>query len=153
MQSVVVAKLREVGFTQIEAWPSCYFHSKLRLFLSVYVDDFKMSGPVPNLDKGWELIRRGIKLEPPVTASLYLGCMHEFSEKQSVRAVTYNMEDYLRSTVEAYQKLCINITGKESKLRPVATPFLPEDDDYAPAKSPCKEGPCIKCSYCGFLFP
>ena len=26
-------------------WPSCYFHPKLRLFLVIYVDDFKLTGP------------------------------------------------------------------------------------------------------------
>ena len=38
--------LREVGFSSVGdgAWPSCYFHEELQLLLSVYVDDFKLSG-------------------------------------------------------------------------------------------------------------
>ena len=33
------------GFTPIEGWPSCFWHSELKMFLVVYVDDFKLSGP------------------------------------------------------------------------------------------------------------
>ena len=33
--------LLEAGFKPIEAWPSCFWHDKLKLMLSVYVDDFK----------------------------------------------------------------------------------------------------------------
>ena len=35
----------KVGFEPITDWRSCYFHPKLRLFLVIYVDDFKLSGP------------------------------------------------------------------------------------------------------------
>ena len=37
--------LLEQGFEKIRPWRSCYFHPKLKQFLIVYVDDFKMSGP------------------------------------------------------------------------------------------------------------
>jgi len=37
--------LRSVGFVPAsENWPSTYFHPRLKLFLMVYVDDFKMGG-------------------------------------------------------------------------------------------------------------
>ena len=71
-----------------------------------------MSGPKASLHEGWELIRQGIKLELPVEASLYLGCMHEFSGNQSVRTVCYNLDDYLNSTVAADQKICVNLSGR-----------------------------------------
>ena len=52
--------LRSVGYEPIgPEWPSCYFHYKLNLFLIIYVDDFKMSGPADNLSKGWDLITQG----------------------------------------------------------------------------------------------
>ena len=35
----------KAGFAAIPNWPSCFFREKLKLFLVVYVDDFKMSGP------------------------------------------------------------------------------------------------------------
>ena len=50
-------------------------HEQLGLILSVYVDDFKMAGPLGNLDQGWALIRKsGIELDPPTAYSQYLGC-------------------------------------------------------------------------------
>ena len=33
-------------------WPSTYFHPELKLYLIVYVDDFKLCGPDENLAKG-----------------------------------------------------------------------------------------------------
>ena len=44
--------LLEAGFKPIEAWPSCFWHEKLKLMLSVYVDDFKLSGPKESLKRG-----------------------------------------------------------------------------------------------------
>jgi hypothetical protein len=51
-------ELRAVGFTPIPEWRSCFWHDALKLYLVVYVDDFKMSGPERNLRKGWALIRQ-----------------------------------------------------------------------------------------------
>jgi len=47
-------RLRSVGFVAIADWRSCFWHEKLSLFLTVYVDDFKMSGPAGRLAAGWE---------------------------------------------------------------------------------------------------
>jgi hypothetical protein len=37
--------LVDAGFYAITDWRSCYFHPAKSLFLVVYVDDFKLSGP------------------------------------------------------------------------------------------------------------
>ena len=37
--------LKIVGFGKVTDWNSCYLHRRLELFLSVYVDDFKLAGP------------------------------------------------------------------------------------------------------------
>jgi hypothetical protein len=63
--------LLSVGFEPIEDWRSCYFHPSLRLFLVVYVDDFKMSGPQKTISKGWSLIRAGVKTEDPTVTGKY----------------------------------------------------------------------------------
>ena len=63
------------------AWPSVYWHPKLRLLLAVYVDDFKMSGPVENMAKGWSLISSKIDMDPPTPVGRYLGCEHLVTEK------------------------------------------------------------------------
>ena len=49
------------GFTPVSDWNSIYWHSKLKMLLMVYVDDFKMSGPCENMNMGWKLIRTSIK--------------------------------------------------------------------------------------------
>ena len=94
------------GFMPIDGWPSCFWHADLQLFLVIYVDDFKMSGPKCNLAKGWELIGNGLKIEPPTPLGLYLGCKHEQSTRtlpdtgKSVRVIEYNMEEFLSSCVD-----------------------------------------------------
>ena len=76
------------GFTPIPSWRSCYFHRELKLFLIVYVDDFKMSGPEENLKKGWDPILstsktapKGIDMDNPEPVGRYLGCEHRISER------------------------------------------------------------------------
>ncbi len=68
--------LTSVGLRTVPNWPSCYLHDQLRLFLTVYVDDFKMSGTKTSLAKGWELLRSGIKMDDPTPLKRYLGREH-----------------------------------------------------------------------------
>ena len=62
--------LKRGGFEPVQSWQSCYWHPELKLFLIVYVDDFKMAGPTENLCKGWEIIRKEIKVEDPAKSNL-----------------------------------------------------------------------------------
>ena len=66
--------LKKVGFDAVPEWRSCFWHPRLKLFLVVYVDDFKMSGPEGNLREGWQLIRSRLTLEDPTPSGKYLGC-------------------------------------------------------------------------------
>ena len=99
----------------------------LKLYLVVYVDDFKLAGPASAINNGWELIRKGIKIDDPSPLGMYLGCRHDLSERRlpdtGVRVCTieYNMEDFLRSCVERYKELTSVTT-----MSRVATPFLQE---------------------------
>ena len=70
-------RLAEAGFKPIEAWPSYFWHDKSKLMLSVYVDDFKRSGPNQYLKQGWALIRNHIQMEDPTPMQLYLGRIHK----------------------------------------------------------------------------
>ena len=121
------ACLTAAGFEPIDPWRSCFWHPQLSLYLVVYVDDFKLSGPADNLVKGWELIRRNIKADSPHPVGLFLGCKHRHFERElpdtgvTVRGFEYDMEDFLRSCVGRYKVL----TGV-SYLRRAATPFLTE---------------------------
>ena len=91
-----------VGFTKFaEGWPSCYWHAALQLYLVVYVDDFKLSGPRQNIEAGWDLIKKGIRLEPPTDPGLYLGCHHIINEvsfgpsARKAMTICYDMEKFL----------------------------------------------------------
>ena len=42
-----------------------FIHDPLGTILSVYVDDFKLSGPIKNLAEGWQLIREHLDTEDP----------------------------------------------------------------------------------------
>merc|ERR1712039_743000 len=87
----------------------------------------KLAGPADKLQLGWDLIKAGLKIEPPSPLGLYLGCKHEESTKTlpdtgvTVRVMEYNMEDFLRSCVQRYQEL----TGVQY-MRHVAAPFISE---------------------------
>ena len=134
-------QLRSVGFTDIDPWRSCFWHSKLKLFLVVYVDDFKLAGPADAIQLGWDLIRKGIKTDAPSPLGMYLGCRHDVSERTlpdtgaKVRVIEYNMEDFLRSCVERYKEL----TGVTA-LRRATTPFLTElsDPDFTNPQTAAK---------------
>ena len=76
--------LQSVGFEPIVDWRSCYFHKKWQLFLVVYVDDFKLSGPQANLAKGWKVIREGINMGDPEPLGKFLGCDHEVGSAKLV---------------------------------------------------------------------
>ncbi len=72
------------GFRPIEdGWVSCSWHDKLSLLLIIDVDDFKLSGPEKNINKGWESLRKDlvVELEPRVGNKdlVYMGCTRMFS--------------------------------------------------------------------------
>jgi hypothetical protein len=121
------AHLEVAGFVPVPAWKSCVWHPTLKLFLVIYVDDFKLSSPRAHLEEGWSLIRKNIVTDVPREVGLFLGCQHvHFTRKlpdtgKEVRGVEYNMEDFLKSCVERYREL----TGV-AVLRKASTPFLEE---------------------------
>ena len=54
-----------MGFAPIgPEWPSCYYHTKLSLMLSVYVDDFKLAGREDNMHAGRQMLRKLLHIEP-----------------------------------------------------------------------------------------
>ena len=130
-------KVQEIGFKPIgEEWPSMYFHDELKLLLVIYVDDLKLAGPSENLAKGWEMLRTVLRIEPETDLGLYLGCVLSQGETQlhngkKVKTITYNMEGLLKLSVEKY----LDIIGKDTKLKKVSTPSLPEETKSKPISS------------------
>ncbi len=66
--------LCKAGFLPMKGWECVFTHKALGLFLSVYVDDFKLAGRTSNLAAGWKAIRKYIELDPETPLSHYLGC-------------------------------------------------------------------------------
>ena len=140
------AHCQSVGFVPIKNWPSCYYMKRLKLFLVVYVDDFKLAGPVKNLAEGWRLIRgnatsdggKGLIMEDPTPLGIYLGCNHiqgkvTLPNGNIANTVEYDMEDFLDSCVTRYVDLATEIQGTAPKLRVVATPFIEDSPGGSPS--------------------
>ena len=98
--------LTSVGFVPVPDWRSTYWHPDLKLLLMVYVDDFKMSGPSANFEKGWSLIRQKIKTDEPHAVTKCLGCEHLVRDTNvggvSVKQMEYNMRPFFEQCVESY---------------------------------------------------
>ena len=64
------------GFVKVPGWECLYENKKEQLYLSVYVDDFKMAGNAKNLKTMWQRLSKSLDLEPPVPldGNVYLGC-------------------------------------------------------------------------------
>ena len=91
-------EVRKVGFELVPDRESVYFHPRLRLMLSVYVDDFKLAGPRSALATGWKLLRQNLDLDCPTPLGTYLGCGHKniSVEPQEVFARTLLSKHVLR---------------------------------------------------------
>jgi hypothetical protein len=117
-------------------WKSCFWHPEHRLLLTVYVDDFKLSGPKDNLAKGWALIRKGIKTDKPKPSGRYLGCQHNVREGPNGGSIEWEVKDFMKQCCVKYQSLA---GDSFSKLVPSSTPFLDdssikEGDDDEPGE-------------------
>ena len=122
---------KAVGFKEIDDWPSTYYHEKLRLMLIIYVDDFKLAGPVENIEKGWSLLSKGIKIGTPEIVDekgvTYLGCKQRVFKSRdksgNYRAtMEYDMKEFVQSCIDRY----VEMAGIGSEPKHYSTPMLPE---------------------------
>ena len=93
------------GFTKLQGWECLFVHTELKLWLSVYVDDFRMAGIKENLAPMWERLSKRLALEPAIksSANTYLGC--------NQRVVHVNPV-----LIEEKAKLFDKLMGKESDM-------------------------------------
>jgi hypothetical protein len=70
------AIIKDAGFRSIPGWECMWYHKQEQLFLSVYVDDFKMAGKAKSIPKMWTKLNEKLKLDPAtkMDQNLYLGC-------------------------------------------------------------------------------
>ena len=138
--------LAHVGFKPIkDDWRSCYYHDRLKLFLTIYVDDFKMSGPKEAMTEGWKLIRdpipsvegdHGIETNEPSALDKYLGAVHvggtgTLPSGNKITTMTYDMSGFMQLCVDAYLDLAgLHGIGSKDLLRikHADTPFLDIED-------------------------
>ena len=142
------------------SWQSVYFHDALKILLVVYVDDLKMAGPKGALGKCWDMIRgdeaeNGLRIEPPEPFGLFLGCSHEVGSvelgagKPSVKTMTYNVEAYLRKSIDKY----LGVLPAGSALKKAPTPFLAATGEALDVARPSRQGGDPKrCPWCRGIF-
>ena len=69
--------IQSCGGIAIPNHPSSYWMAETKLFLTVYVDDLLLSGPVAAHDPFWKLLQtKGINIEPPEDLDRFLGRSH-----------------------------------------------------------------------------
>ena len=130
-----------------------------KLFLMVYADDFKLSGPVKAVTQMWKTFAemptdKRIILGKATELDQFLGCKHEHVEKtvngRLIRGTVYNMQQFLVQGLADYEKLA----GKDFKIEHADTPFTDEDVVRNDARSPAasKDGGLV-CPNCMECYP
>ena len=69
-------QVKKCGFEPVKGWECLYVNKVQKLFLSIYVDDFKMAGKASSLKPMWEKLNKVLELEKPqpLQKHTYLGC-------------------------------------------------------------------------------
>ena len=89
----------------------------LKVFLVLYVDDFKLAGPRESMQEVWKLIRKDIVTGDPQPLAHFLGCTHEpvrFTPEGSSKEVTgqlKNMEGFFRKNGRIPAKTTFYVIG------------------------------------------
>ena len=133
--------LNKLGGKVIPEMPSAFYFKETGLLLTVYVDDFLLSGPEHAHAPFWAELEKHVEIEGVAGLERFLGRHHELmplpkefsacadSEGTATEAVAFDMRMYVRSACQLYEDL----SGKTLKGAP--TPFLPDsslpacDDD------------------------
>ena len=99
------------------------------------------------------MLRSKLNIEPETDLGLYLGCIlskgsSKLHDGTPVSTMTYDMEGLLKLSVERY----LDIVGKDTKLKHVSTPSLPEETKKHKSRAPCPGDPkkkvsCPRCSH------
>ena len=77
----------------------------MRLFLSVYVADIKVSGQTNNMPKMWASLEKKVDLEDPTSLldQVYLGCTHQPAQVNN-RNCGWKTEIVLEAEVKTEEK-------------------------------------------------
>ena len=101
------------------------------------------------------MLRSKLNIEPETDLGLYLGCIlskgsSKLHDGTPVSTMTYDMEGLLKLSVERY----LDIVGKDTKLKHVSTPSLPEETKKHKSRAPCPGDPKkkVSCPWCSHEF-
>ena len=144
------SELKKVDFVPLGSeWPSVFFHNRLKLLLTVYLDDFKLAGPQAHLAEGWALLRSRLDIGPESSSGMYLGCniikgqIRRQRDGAMLNSITYDMESFLEQCVARY----LTVAGPNVKLREAHTPFLTATAVRGPYRDPVAG--TTGCQWCG----
>ena len=112
--------LRKCGWEQVPSWESMFMHRGKQLFLSVYVDDFKMAGLAKNIPQAWNELGKYLELEPATEfhGGTYLGQTQYNVEVDQylVQAQTKRWNDLFQDIrTGTYDSSLGNFTAKDQK--------------------------------------
>ena len=67
--------LNKIGYEPIKGWECLYVHRPSQLFLSIYVDDFKLCGKRSSIAPMWDEMRKYLTIDDPTPLhqGVYLG--------------------------------------------------------------------------------
>ena len=89
--------LLKYGWVKVSNWECLLVHRQKGLFLSLYVDDIKLSGKKQNINPMWKVLHTEVELEEPTSFldHVYLGCTQRQSE------ISKNIVDNHRTMFES----------------------------------------------------
>ena len=113
--------IKKLGGIPVPEFPSSYFFPDTELLLTVYVDDFTLSGPERHHAGFWKELRKDVDLEPETGLERILGRHHDSVDVEGIECLAFNMQDYAQQACDLYLK----VSGGKP-LKEVPTPFCPE---------------------------
>ncbi|MCP3869062.1 MAG: hypothetical protein GY703_13365, partial [Gammaproteobacteria bacterium] len=124
------------------------------MLLVIYVDDFKMAGPEKNMAIGWQLLRKGLKIDPETPLGLYLGSKqsmveHTLPDGTKLRGVMDDMQAFAESCVNRY----LTVAGLDIKaIKLVKTPLLESESTRRAREVLGDASKGVLCPWCCFTF-
>ena len=86
----------------VPEFPSSYFFRKTKLLLTVYVDDFTLSGPSEHHPEFWRRLRQDVELEAETGLERILGRFHEEVTLENRAYLAFNMEEDAQQACKLY---------------------------------------------------
>ena len=93
--------LLKYGWEKVSNWECLFVDCEKGLFLSVYVDDIKLTGKKQNIDPMWKVLNKEVDLGEPTSFldHVYLGCIQRQCEIS--KDIVDNYRTMFESTISA----------------------------------------------------